>query len=88
MRIDVAYCSELDRIVDIDEACLEFIAQDSANAKPFTFLCSDPICRERKKTMVCQLVLLIIQSCRLVACDDLIIVDTMISIFQSVCGFN
>lgn len=46
MRIDVAYCVELNRVVDIQDACQEFAAQDKATK--FHFLCSDPTCRNSK----------------------------------------
>jgi len=47
MRIDVAYCIELGREVDIQEACQEFAAQD--HFTEFHFLCSDPTCRSSDK---------------------------------------
>lgn len=47
MRIDVAYCIELDQVVDIHKACQEFAAQDKLTR--FHFLCSDPICRKSKE---------------------------------------
>ena len=46
MRIDLAYCIELDQVVDIHKACQEFAAQDKF--PKFNFLCSDPICRKSK----------------------------------------
>jgi hypothetical protein len=46
MRIDVAYCVELNRVVDIQDACQEFAAQNEATE--FHFLCSDPKCRNSK----------------------------------------
>lgn len=42
MRIDIAYCNELKRNVDIYEACLEFSIQ--SQHRKFTFKCSDPEC--------------------------------------------
>lgn len=42
IRMDVAYCIELNAIVDIQRACLEFIEQDVY--EKFNFLCSDPLC--------------------------------------------
>ena len=47
MRIDVAYCIELEKVVDIHLACQEFAAQNKT--KKFHFLCSDPICRKSKE---------------------------------------
>jgi len=47
MRLDLAFCVELNRVVDIQEACQEFSAQDIF--LEFHFLCSDPICRANKK---------------------------------------
>lgn len=46
MRIDVAYCVELGRIVDIQEACNEFFSQKAVGK--FSFLCSDPRCRNSR----------------------------------------
>lgn len=46
IRIDVAYCVELNRTVDIQEACQEFA--DQQEHKKFHFLCSDPACRNSK----------------------------------------
>lgn len=46
MRIDLAYCVELNRIVDIYTACLEFSAQTTH--KKFHFYCSDKNCRGSK----------------------------------------
>jgi hypothetical protein len=43
MKIDLAYCVELKRIVDIHDACEEFAIQDEY--KEFSFLCSDEDCR-------------------------------------------
>lgn len=43
LRIDVAYCVELKRIVDIQEACVEFFNQHKY--EKFSFLCSDEECR-------------------------------------------
>lgn len=43
MRIDKAYCEELGREVDIEEACMEFACQDKVGK--FHFLCTDPVCR-------------------------------------------
>jgi hypothetical protein len=52
MRIDVAYCVELNRVIDIHTACLEYSKLFEAaqlNNRPtpekFNFLCSDPLCR-------------------------------------------
>lgn len=48
LRIDVAYCVELNRVVDIQEACNEFfVQQEHAKFKheKFNFLCSDEACR-------------------------------------------
>lgn len=45
-RIDVAYCVELDRVVDIHEACVEFFAQ-SLYTK-FSFMRSDSRCRNTR----------------------------------------
>jgi len=42
-QIDVAYCVQLNRVVDIHEACTEFFSQDLFQR--FDFLCSDPRCR-------------------------------------------
>ena len=50
MRIDVAYCVELNRVVDIQEACQEFAAQEEI--PEFHFLCSDTTCRNSKKSGV------------------------------------
>jgi hypothetical protein len=44
LRIDLAYCVELSRVVDIQEACIEFFSQSTR--KKFNFLCSDPVCRK------------------------------------------
>lgn len=46
MRIDLAYCIEISKVVDIYAACLEFSLQ-SKHLK-FHFLCSDPDCRQSK----------------------------------------
>lgn len=46
MRIDLAYCIELKKNVDIYHACLEFSKQDEH--EKFHFLCSDPSCRNSK----------------------------------------
>ncbi|CAK7008645.1 hypothetical protein [Saezia sanguinis] len=43
MRIDKAYCEELGREVDIEQACVEFALQDKVSK--FHFLCTDPVCR-------------------------------------------
>lgn len=43
MRIDQAYCKELDRVVNIEDAREAFFHQDQCDA--FTFICSDPDCR-------------------------------------------
>jgi hypothetical protein len=43
MRIDMAFCRELNRTVDIYQACLEFSNQTQFSR--FTFFCSDPECR-------------------------------------------
>lgn len=43
LRIDVAYCVELNRVVDIHEACAEFFNQNEHHR--FQFLCSDEKCR-------------------------------------------
>lgn len=43
LRIDVAYCVELNRVVDIQEACAEFFNQ--SKYEKFHFLCSDEDCR-------------------------------------------
>ncbi|MGM8229178.1 hypothetical protein ACSV5M_21555 [Cellvibrio sp. ARAG 10.3] len=52
MRIDVAYCVELDKVIDIYEACYQYsvrLEQAKAAGKRiptrFNFLCSDPRCR-------------------------------------------
>ncbi len=47
MRIDLAYCIELKKTVDIYQACLEFSKQ--VEHEKFHFLCSDPECRTSKK---------------------------------------
>lgn len=47
MIIDLAYCIELKKTVDIYQACLEFSKQDKH--EKFHFLCSDPECRASKK---------------------------------------
>lgn len=47
MRIDLAYCIELKKTVDIYQACLEFSKQ--TEHEKFYFLCSDPECRTSKK---------------------------------------
>ncbi len=44
MRIDLAFCIELEKTVDIYKACQEFSAQTKYSK--FHFLCSDPVCRE------------------------------------------
>lgn len=46
MRIDFAFCIELNRVVDIQDACREFAAQETYHE--FHFLCSDPICRNSR----------------------------------------
>lgn len=46
MRIDVAYCVELEQVIDIHKACQEFANQDKHIA--FKFLCSDSTCRHSK----------------------------------------
>lgn len=46
LRIDVAYCVELGRNVDIQEACAEFFYQNQYDR--FSFLCSDETCRKSK----------------------------------------
>lgn len=46
MKIDLAYCCELKRELNITDACLEFANQDTY--EKFTFLCSDPACWEKK----------------------------------------
>lgn len=43
MKIDLAYCVELGRVVDMQEACLEFAVQDKYSK--YNFLCSDATCR-------------------------------------------
>lgn len=55
MRIDVAYCVELNRVIDIHTACLEYSKLFEAaqlNNRPtpekFNFLCSDPLCRNTR----------------------------------------
>lgn len=50
MRIDLAYCVELNKTVDIYQACLEFSKQDTH--EKFHFLCSDPLCRNSKSNGV------------------------------------
>lgn len=47
LRIDVAYCVELKKIVDIQEACSEFFNQEEH--KKFHFLCSDERCRSSRE---------------------------------------
>jgi len=49
MRIDFAYCVELNRDVDIQEACLEFASREDLNLTEFHFLCSESECRNSKK---------------------------------------
>jgi hypothetical protein len=56
MRIDVAYCIELNEVIDIQIACFEYAklyeAAKASNApvpRKFNFLCSDPICRLSRK---------------------------------------
>lgn len=46
LRIDVAYCVELNRIVDIQDACAEFFIQHEHER--FNFLCSDEMCRHSR----------------------------------------
>jgi hypothetical protein len=46
LRIDVAYCVELNRVVDIQEACAEFFNQTKCDR--FHFLCSDEECRHTR----------------------------------------
>lgn len=46
LRIDVAYCVELKRVVDIQEACAAFFNQDEH--EKFHFLCSDEECRHSR----------------------------------------
>lgn len=46
LRIDVAYCVELHRVVDIQEACAEFFSQ--CEHEKFRFLCSDEGCRNSR----------------------------------------
>lgn len=43
MRIDLAYCVELNKTIDIYQACLAFSQQEKFTK--FHFLCSDPACR-------------------------------------------
>jgi len=50
MRIDIAYCIELNQVVDIQKACEEFFCQQEF--KEFHFLCSNPICRNSKRNGV------------------------------------
>lgn len=50
LRIDVAYCIELGRVVDIQEACAEFFNQSKYTK--FHFLCSDEKCRDSRKNGV------------------------------------
>lgn len=47
MRIDLAYCAELDQTIDIYTACLEYSRQDTHGR--FSFFCSDPACRASVK---------------------------------------
>ncbi|MHB0926253.1 MAG: hypothetical protein ACYC1F_07105 [Gallionellaceae bacterium] len=46
LRIDVAYCVELSRNVDIQDACAEFFNQNKYER--FSFLCSDETCRNSR----------------------------------------
>lgn len=46
LRIDVAFCVELNRVVDIHEACAEFFNQNEHQR--FQFLCSDEQCRKSR----------------------------------------
>jgi hypothetical protein len=46
MKIDLAYCVELGRVVDMQEACLEFAVQDKYSK--YNFLCSDATCRHSR----------------------------------------
>jgi len=45
VRIDLAYCIELKRVVDIQEACQAFAARANRNISSFHFLCEDGKCR-------------------------------------------
>lgn len=44
MKVLFAYCHELDRIVSIDEARIEYFAVDEIKRKRFVFSCSDRQC--------------------------------------------
>lgn len=46
LRIDVAYCVELKRVVDIHDACAAFFGQHEHER--FHFLCSDENCRDSR----------------------------------------
>lgn len=46
LRIDVAYCVELNRVVDIHDACAAFF--DQHEHERFHFLCSDENCRDSR----------------------------------------
>ncbi|MBU2788415.1 hypothetical protein HFQ13_09420 [Acidithiobacillus sp. VAN18-1] len=50
MRIDLAYCEELDKVVDIEEAREAFFEQEEYDK--FHFLCSDKDCKEVRVTGV------------------------------------
>ena len=46
MRIDLAHCVDIGRVVDIQQACTVFAGRQDRRVTEFDFICSDPECRK------------------------------------------